>query len=107
MLPGGGQRSELDSKRCVLVSRLIANWMAARVTKVSSARATFSCPWRGCSTDAAGVPLLLAQYGDLFPFDQLEIDFCAEAGFRGGVDEAVAVDGDVFGKTIFLHRVGQ
>ncbi len=47
-----------------------------------------------------------AQHTDLLPFDQGEIDLGAEAGGGRGVDEAVAVDGDVLGETVFLHRVG-
>src|SRR5215471_17661550 len=48
-----------------------------------------------------------AQHPDLLAFDQVEIDLGAEAGFARRVDETVAVDGDVFGEAVFLHRVRQ
>jgi len=47
-----------------------------------------------------------AQHTHLLSFDQGEIDLGAEAGGGRGVDEAVAVDGDVFSEAVFLHRVG-
>src|SRR5262249_55410505 len=48
-----------------------------------------------------------AQHPDLLSLNEFEIDMGAEAGLGRGVDEAVAIDGDVFGKTIFLHCVRQ
>ena len=60
-------------------------------------------PSRG--TDLAGWGS--AQYPDLLSLDQLKIDPGAEAGLGGCVHEAVAVDGDVLGEPVFLHRVRQ
>ena len=47
------------------------------------------------------------EHADLIAFDQIEIDVGAEAGLGGGVDEAVAVDGDLIGEAVFLHCVRQ
>src|SRR5271166_1250380 len=57
--------------------------------------------WHGSASETS------AQHPDLLALDQVEIDVGAETGFGRGVDEAVAVDGDVFGEAVFLHCVRQ
>src|SRR5437899_10053148 len=46
-----------------------------------------------------------AQHPDFLSLDQVEVDVGTEAGLGRGVDESVALDGDVFGEAVFLHCV--
>ena len=105
--PYSGTRAERSSSRpAFFIAFFIGSKDAARAPMSpffsASARSTGwfdRSPWK-CRLGSA-------QQADLLALDQLKIDVRAEAGLAGCVDNAVAVDGDVLGEPVFLHRVGQ